>query len=136
MSGQFQICLQMRVQPSLKLVLEQGNFLPTKDVLDGLASKEIEKSTWPREIQTLDEQDEFCQGFKPDTKALTNLIDACRKLERSTRSPTEAKDQNDALITVLLSDGTTRSFRIDENKTPVACKSPGWVSFLKIIDYR
>ena len=128
--------MQMRVSPTLAQVLANGNFIPTKDVLNSLASKEIEKSQWPREIHTLDERDEFDTGFKPDAKALANLIDSCRKMERSTRSPTVAKDQNEGLCTVLLSDGTTRSFKIDEDNKPVACKNPAWCSFLKIIDFR
>ena len=136
MSSSFQITLQMRANPTLKQVLDQGNFIPTKDVLASLASKDIEKADWPREITTLDAQDEFVTGFKPDPKALANLIDACRKLERSTRSPTSAKDQNDGLVTVLLSDGTTRSFRINDQLKPVACEHPAWLTFLKVVDFR
>lgn len=105
-------------------------------MLSGLASKEIEKASWPREISTLDQRDEFDQGFVPDPKALSGLMDACRRMERSTRSPEEAKDESDALVTVLLSDGTTRSFKINNENKPVACKNPNWVSFLKIIDFR
>jgi hypothetical protein len=136
MSSQFALTLQMRSIPTLRQVLKQGNFIPTKDVVASLATKEIEKASWPREISTLDQHDEFDQGFVPDPKALSGLMDACRRMERSTRSPEDAKDESDALVTVLLSDGTTRSFRVNEDKKPVACKNPSWVSFLKIIDYR
>ena len=136
MSGIFTLTLQLRSNPTLQQVLNQGNWMPTKDVLTSLASKDIEKSSWPKEISTLDEQDEFTGGFVPYPKALEKLIDACRKMERSTRSPMSAKDQNEGLVTVLLSDGTTRSFKLNEDKIPVACENPKWLSFLKIVDYR
>ena len=136
MSSIFTLTLQMRSAPTLKQILGQGNWLPTGDVLTSLASKDIEKSNWPNVISTLDDSDEFTTGFKPDPKALEKLIDACRRMERSTRSPNEAKDQNEGLVTVLLSDGTTRSFRLNEDRVPVACENPQWLNFLKILDYR
>ena len=136
MSSIYTLTLQMRSAPTLQQILKQGNWMQTKDVLTSLKSKEIAKATWPREISTLDEQDEFTKGFVPDPKALEKIIDACRKMERSTRSPMTAKDLNEGLVTVLLSDGTTRSFKLTEDKVPVACENPKWLSFLKIVDYR
>lgn len=117
-------------------MLSQGNWINTKDILENVSSKIIDRNQWPREIQTLGEKDEFEVSNVPDGRALTKLMDACRRMERDTMSPNTAKDESEGLVTVLLSDGTTRSFRINENNEPTACKNPSWVSFLKVIDYR
>ena len=117
-------------------MLSQGNWIKTDEILKNVSSKIIDKNQWPREIQTLGAEDEFEIGPVANPKALSKLMDACRRMERDTMSPNDVKDTSDGLVTVLLSDGTTRSFCINDKNEPTACQNPPWVTFLKILDYR
>ena len=138
MSSLFQITLQFRSKPTLEEILSNNACLQTSEVLANCTAGEINRSNWPRDIQTLGSDDEFAiekEPYTPDGSALANLVDLSRRLERGVISPDYAKDASEGQVTILLSDGTLRSFRITDNQ-PVATENPIWSKFLKIVDFR
>ena len=138
MSSIFQLTLQFRSKPSLEEILANNACLQTAEVLANCTSGNVNRSNWPRDIFTLEPEDEFTDthdSYKPDGSALANLVDLSRRLERGVLSPDSAKDASDGLVTILVSDETLRSFRITDNR-PVATENHLWTSFLKIVDFR
>ena len=138
MSSIFQVTMQMRSKPTLEEVLSNNACLQTSEILANCLSGDVNRTNWPREIQTLGPEDEFADEndhFKPDGSALANLVDLSRRLERGIKSPDDAKDASEGLVTIMLSNGTLRSFKITNN-LPVATENPFWLKFLKVVDFR